>query len=81
LLLLTTDAKSKGAALSREIGFLRCYGNRSTGEGRLPNLASLVQGLKGLESLHLEDLDGLELRQFVLHNPSSSFSSLALFLY
>ncbi|GAA6016211.1 hypothetical protein JCM10207_000433 [Rhodosporidiobolus poonsookiae] len=62
----TCVPKSKGQTLGSHIRSLQVYGSLSKGDGG-KQLAVLVAQLKGLESLHLEDLDGLELRQFVVH--------------
>lgn len=68
---LAMEKQTRGAGMARGVTSLRVYGNRATGEGRLPSLPGLVQALTGLETLHLEDLDGLELRAFVLHPGAS----------
>ncbi|GAA6032077.1 hypothetical protein JCM8097_007056 [Rhodosporidiobolus ruineniae] len=54
------------AHLVRQITSVKVYGSLATGDGG-KTLARLVHQLKALETLHLEELDGLELRQFVVH--------------
>ncbi|BGP41509.1 hypothetical protein JCM10449v2_005498 [Rhodotorula kratochvilovae] len=75
----TCVPKSRGNALGGQVRTLRVNGNLVAGDGGKA-LAALVQQLSGLETLALEDLDGLELRQFVLHpaSRSSSLTSLSL---
>ncbi|GAA5998493.1 uncharacterized protein JCM10292_002734 [Rhodotorula paludigena] len=66
--------KSRGHMLGNQISTLRVVGSLGAGDGGKA-LASLVQQLKGLNTLRLEDLDGLELRQFVLHPALRHFSA------
>ncbi|KAL7339820.1 Proteophosphoglycan ppg4 [Rhodotorula toruloides] len=71
---LTCLPKSRGQELGRRITRLVVHGSLGTGDGGKA-LAKLVQQLVGLESLHLEDLDGLELRAFLLHPTLRTFSA------
>ncbi|GAA5983852.1 hypothetical protein JCM11641_006397 [Rhodosporidiobolus odoratus] len=57
---------SRGAQLGKRITSLKVYGTLGTGDGGR-TLASLVHQLDCLERLHLEDLDGLELRHYAIH--------------
>ncbi|GAA5864706.1 hypothetical protein JCM8547_008276 [Rhodosporidiobolus lusitaniae] len=66
LLKLAVHGGQRGKALTGQITSVKVYGSLSSGDGG-KMLAALVQELKGLEKLHLENLDGLELRQFVVH--------------
>ncbi|GAA5928196.1 hypothetical protein JCM1841_003819 [Sporobolomyces salmonicolor] len=63
---LTCAPKGRGHELGNTIVSLRVFGSLRTGDGGKA-LARLVKQLAKLEVLHLEDLDGLELRAFVLH--------------
>lgn len=58
---------TRGNTLASRISHVKVYGRHDTGDGGKA-LAKLIHQLSGLEELHLEDLDGLELRQFVLHS-------------
>ncbi|BGP33516.1 hypothetical protein JCM10296v2_005320 [Rhodotorula toruloides] len=71
---LTCLPKSRGQELGKRITRLVVHGTLETGDGGKA-LAKLVQQLVGLESLHLEDLDGLELRAFLLHPTLRTFSA------
>ncbi|BGP25949.1 hypothetical protein JCM10295v2_004892 [Rhodotorula toruloides] len=71
---LTSLPKSRGQELGKRITRLVVHGSLGTGDGGKA-LAKLVQQLVGLESLHLEDLDGLELRAFLLHPSLRTFSA------
>ncbi|GAA5888600.1 hypothetical protein JCM6882_009014 [Rhodosporidiobolus microsporus] len=68
LLRLAVDSQKGGraAALVGQVKTLRMVASFESGDGGR-SLAELVQRLGGLESLHLEGLDGIEMRQFVLH--------------
>ncbi|BGP49656.1 hypothetical protein JCM10450v2_005559 [Rhodotorula kratochvilovae] len=70
----TCVPKSRGNALGGQVRTLRVNGNLVAGDGGKA-LAALVQQLSGLETLALEDLDGLELRQFVLYPALRSLSA------
>ncbi|GAA5843487.1 hypothetical protein JCM11251_001420 [Rhodosporidiobolus azoricus] len=66
LLQLTRTREGRAPVLVGQITSLRVVASFTSGDGgRL--LAQLVQRLPALETLHLEGLDGLEMRQFVLH--------------
>jgi len=71
----TCVPKSRGNALGKQIRTLRAMGNLQAGDGNKA-LEALVDQLKGLDTLSLEDLDGLELRNFAIH-PCASSSRLA----
>ncbi|EGU11245.1 Proteophosphoglycan ppg4 [Rhodotorula toruloides ATCC 204091] len=71
---LTCLPKSRGQELGKRITRLVVHGSLGTGDGGKA-LAKLVQQLVGLELLHLEDLDGLELRAFLLHPTLRTFSA------
>ncbi|GAA5850034.1 hypothetical protein JCM9279_004890 [Rhodotorula babjevae] len=62
----TCVPKSRGNALGKQIRTLRVTGNLQAGDGNKA-LEALVDQLKGLDTLSLEDLDGLELRSFAIH--------------
>ncbi|CEQ41151.1 SPOSA6832_02842 [Sporobolomyces salmonicolor] len=75
---LTCAPKGRGHELGNTIVSLRVFGSLRTGDGGKA-LARLVKQLAKLEVLHLEDLDGLELRAFVLHPPhDDAFSGFSL---
>ncbi|GAA5879613.1 hypothetical protein JCM3774_004285 [Rhodotorula dairenensis] len=62
---LTNAPGTRGHLLASRISHVRVYGRHDTGDGGKA-LAKMLHQLSGLEQLHLEDLDGLELRQFVI---------------
>ncbi|GAA5902210.1 hypothetical protein JCM8208_002505 [Rhodotorula glutinis] len=62
----TCVPKSRGNALGKQIRTLRVTGDLQAGDGNKA-LEALVDQLKGLDTLSLEDLDGLELRNFAIH--------------
>ncbi|GAA5991132.1 hypothetical protein JCM10908_006553 [Rhodotorula pacifica] len=70
---LTSAPGTRGHALASRITHVRVYGRHDTGDGG-KTLAKTIHQLAGLEELHLEDLDGLELRQFVIHPPLRKLS-------
>lgn len=71
----TCVPKSRGNLLGRDIRTLRVSGDLQAGDGH-KGLEALVEQLKGLDTLELEDLDGLELRNFAIHPCAPAFSSL-----
>lgn len=71
---LTCVPDTRGHELGTRITRLVVHGSLGTGDGG-KQLARLVQQLAALDSLHLEDLDGLELRAFLLHPTLGAFSA------
>lgn len=72
LMVLTATPKGRGGDLAKTIVNLSIYGPLSSPI----TLARLVQQLPHLENLQLNDLDGLEMRAFLLL-PSESISSMS----